>query len=337
MKEREARPGRPGSEAHWVLGFDGSCRTCGEISQAVAVACAGRLEVLPLENPRMKEWRAAAFGPDAPFAPTLIRADEDGRVRAWTSHRMALPLTRRLGVRATLRVLGALGRLREQIHQPLAGPADDTKRFSRKQFLRLGAGATVAGGLLFTGTAPAFAEERRSAAAAWVTANRDRLPQTYQAIIAYSPDYRRAIHAALPASTRARLWREHVASYRAAHPPATSEQQRALADLERYISDDAVFGGDKGDKSDARVRADQEMSRQMIAAFGADEAYRVMASLGPDDQPVPARAEYCSCSDASDFCRVGTHCQYRVSCERIPSGCGAWWDYTCDGHCFRNG
>jgi hypothetical protein len=95
-----------------------------------------------------------------------------------------------------------------------------------------------------------------------------------------------------------------------------------------------VFGGDK---SDARVRADQEMSRRMIAAFGADEAYRVMASLGPSDQPVPARAEYCSCADASDFCRIGTHCQYRVSCERIPSGCGAWWDYTCDGHCFANG
>jgi hypothetical protein len=97
----------------------------------------------------------------------------------------------------TLRVLGALGQLREQVHESLTS-VDGSQTLSRKGFLRLGAGATIAGGLLFTGVAPAFAEQRRSAAALWVAANRDKLPQTYQAITAYSLDYRQAIYRALP-------------------------------------------------------------------------------------------------------------------------------------------
>jgi hypothetical protein len=231
----------------------------------------------------------------------------------------------------TLRVLGALGQLREQVHESLTS-VDGSQTLSRKGFLRLGAGATIAGGLLFTGVAPAFAEQRRSAAALWVAANRDKLPQTYQAITAYSLDYRQAIYRALPVPTRAHLWREHITSYRAAHPPTTEDQQRVFAVLERYLADDTVF---ETATSGSQVRADQQLARQVIAAFGTDEAYQIMASLGPSTQPGVAREEFCSCSDESDFCRVGTGCQYRMSCERIPGGCGAWWNYDCDGHCFR--
>lgn len=314
----------------WVLAFDGSCGTCGEISQVVGAACADRLEVLPLANPQVEQWRASAFGSDAPFAPTLIRIGNDGEVRAWTSHRMALPLTRHLGMRTTLRVLSALGQLQEQVHKPLT-PVDGSKTLSRKAFLRLGAGASIAGGLLFTGAAPAFAEQRRSAAASWVAANRDRLPQTYQSITAYSLDYRRAIYGALPTPTRAHLWREHITSYRTAHPPTTEDQKRVLAILEQYIADDTVF---ETAKSDSQVRADQELTTQVVAAFGVDEAYQIMASLGPSAQQGVARPEFCSCADESDFCRSGTGCQHRHACERQPR-CGGWWNYTCDGHCFR--
>lgn len=315
----------------WVLAFDGSCGTCGEISQVVGAACTGRLEVLPLANPHVEQWRASALGSDAPFAPTLIRVGDDGEVRAWTSRRMALPLIRHLGIRGTLRVLSALGQLREQVHESLTS-VDDSKSLSRKGFLRLGAGVTIAGGLLFTGAAPAFAEQRQSAAASWVAANRDKLPQTYQSITAYSLDYRRAIYRALPTPTRAHLWREHIRSYRTAHPPTTEDQKRVLAVLERYLVDDTVF---ETAKSESRVHADQELARQVIAAFGAEEAYQIMASLGPSAQPGVAREEVCSCSEESDFCRIGMNCQRRLSCEHIPSSCGAWWDYDCDGHCFQ--
>lgn len=316
----------------WVLAFDGSCGTCRDISRVVDEACAGRLEVLPLTYPQVEQWRQAAFGADAPFTPTLLLIRADGEVRGWTSRRMAVPLARRLGVRASLRVLTAIGELREQVHQPLISE-DRPRTLSRKAFLRLGTGATVAGGLLFAGAAPAFAEQRRSAAAAWAAANRGRLPQTYGSMVEYSLDYRRAIYAELPSATRAGLWREHLRAYRSAHPPTTADQKRVIAAVDRYVADESVFDDAR---PPARVGADQRLVTQVIAVFGADEAERMLATLGPSAGAGSPRAEFCSCASQSSFCRLETWCQYRSACER-QDRCGAWWQYICDGHCFRTG
>ncbi len=64
--------------ARWVLAFDASCSTCREISRAVKRACHGRLEVLPLNSVDVQQWRAASLGPEAPWAPTLIRLRDPG-------------------------------------------------------------------------------------------------------------------------------------------------------------------------------------------------------------------------------------------------------------------
>jgi hypothetical protein len=44
-------------QAHWILAFDASCGTCREISQVVDVAAEGKLEVLSLSRPDVREWR----------------------------------------------------------------------------------------------------------------------------------------------------------------------------------------------------------------------------------------------------------------------------------------
>src|SRR5919197_3957987 len=134
------------SEARLVLAFDASCGTCREVSAAVAQACGGRLEVLPLAHDDVRRWRAQTLGPAAPWTPTLLRVRDarvrnererddrggddrvrvgrggddrvrvgrggDGAVRAWTGTAMGVALIRHLGPRATIQVLRALGELR---------------------------------------------------------------------------------------------------------------------------------------------------------------------------------------------------------------------------------
>ena len=114
-----------------------------EISVSVSQASAGRLEVLPLNRPDVRSWREAYFGAEPPHTPTLLRVRQDG-VRGWTGPSIAPVLVRRLGTRSTVRVLVALGRLREQPMTEDARPSG--RRMDRAQFLRLCAGAAVGGG-----------------------------------------------------------------------------------------------------------------------------------------------------------------------------------------------
>ncbi len=97
--------------ARWILAFDGSCAGCRTISLAVADACDGKLEVLPLRNADVERWRETALGPEPVWAPTLIRVEGDA-AWVWTGPRLAVRLARVLGPRHTVKVLRALGRLR---------------------------------------------------------------------------------------------------------------------------------------------------------------------------------------------------------------------------------
>lgn len=194
------------SEMRRILAFDSSCGGCRRISDAVARACDGRLEVLPLAHPDVVAWRERAFGPDAPFAPTLLEVGE-GTVRGWHGRSMAARMVRSLGVRTTS-VLRALGQLRAESG---SGVEESAERVTRKRFLRIGAGVAVAGGLVLTGRMPAFAAE--DPARRWAAANRDSLPQTYDGVIAHPMEYRRAIFQQLTPDVRSRLWSEQLTRY----------------------------------------------------------------------------------------------------------------------------
>jgi hypothetical protein len=240
-------------------------------------AASGRFTVLPLQHPDVQRWRAAALGDDAPFTPTLLRVRDARDVRAWTSRRIAQPLVRLLGLRATLRVLDGLGRLREQARAPLTPPAP-ARGLSRKAFLRLGAGATIAGGLVVSGAMPAFAEQRETAAAAWVAANRSRLPHTHSAFVAYPQEYRQEIYRALRPAQRAALWREQTAGFRAAQPAATPGQARVYEMLERALEKDGICDFDRVAQHTDTL---EEMRVLTTAEFGLDRARQLVATLGP--------------------------------------------------------
>ena len=161
------------------------------ISQSVSQASEGRLEVLPLNRPDVRSWREAYFGTQPPHTPTLLRVRRDG-VRGWTGPAIAPVLARRLGTRSTVRVLVALGRLREEPMTADARPSG--RRMNRAQFLRLCAGAAVGTGIVLTGNAPALAgapDARR--ARAWVEAHRSALPQRYEAVTSLPMSYRREV------------------------------------------------------------------------------------------------------------------------------------------------
>ncbi len=95
----------------WVLAFDASCEQCRKASEAVEHACGGKVELLSLMHQDVRRWRAESFGEPAPWKPTLLQVEQD-RVRGWAGPGMAVALVRRLGLRATVRTVGALNDLR---------------------------------------------------------------------------------------------------------------------------------------------------------------------------------------------------------------------------------
>ncbi|MEU7649950.1 bacteriocin fulvocin C-related protein [Streptomyces huasconensis] len=325
----------------WVLAFDAACGTCREISIMVERACDGTLEVLPLVHPAVGQWRERALGSQAPHAPTLLRVHLDGEeVRAWTGIRMAVPMARRLGPRASARVLSALGRLRQEVGEPLIQAQQQSNTVDRKAFLRFAAGAAMAGGLLVTGSMPAFAQERQRAAEAWVKANRHALPQTYRSLTTYSLEYRKEIYRTLPPETRAQLWREQLNQYRAQHRDLTAPQRDALDQAQAYLTDPKRVDFEYAARP-ATQRELDELGATVAAAFGTEETYAVVGTLGPAGHAglgqEDMRAPRCSCRVGSPIssCTGGDFCKSGTGCATTGAGCGVGWVQPCNGICYE--
>jgi hypothetical protein len=315
------------STSRWVLAFDGSCRTCREVSEVVAQACDGKLELLPLADADVRGWRHTALGADPKWAPTLLRVDGAG-VRAWTNGSMSVPLVRRLGVRSTVAVVRALGQLRREAagHASELPHGQQAGGITRKQLLRFGSGALVVGGLVLAGKVPAFASERQRGAQSWVQANKDKLPTSYAAVIGYPMEYRRAIFQASPPAVRSRLWVDHFAQYRAVHPSLSPAQSKVLAAASALAADVRLFGG----APDARVTALEEAS---TSAFGLAENHSLIGALGPNPRPdSPANDCDCEAGAGSPYC-WGDPCEW-YGCSYTSSGCGPLWLSQCTGNCY---
>jgi hypothetical protein len=323
-------------QARWVLAFDASCRTCRRISAAVRQACEGELEVLPLAQPDVEQWRAQALGPNPPWAPTLLRIEPDD-LRGWTGPAMAVRLTRLMGLRPTVRVLRALGDLAR------AG-VDGERRggLSRASFLRLGVGAVIAGGFIVSGRTPALAASSASEAAEWVAVNKDRLPMRYDEVITYPMPYRKAIFSASPASVKRTLWLEHLDRFRGARRDLTGDQLAVLRQATAALDDPALF--DEAGALPARVtQGHSRLQEAAIAAYGFDDARALVATLGPAQ--ATANPD-CQCSALSNWCSgtcsvccwsgaCGQRCMdvNHCCCVFIASDCGTFWRYDCSGLC----
>lgn len=324
----------------WILAFDASCATCQEVSVAVAGACEGRVEVLPLAHQDVRRWRERCLGSASPSRPTLLRVRDGDEARAWTGAAMVPRLVRALGTRPTAQVLRALGVLRYEARSPLQEEVPGA--LGRKKFLRLGVtGAVVAGGILLTGRSPALAEERQRSAAAWAALRKGRLPEQYAEVISYSMPYRRAIYAAQSPQVRSSLWSEHLRRYRAAHPSLPAHQMTVFDRLSAFAADPANFAAPMTPDKHHRLEA---LRTATVAAFGSEQAAHIAATLGPATAPssvtqaAAPRIVDCECSGSSDFCswpgHGGGHCeQANPPCGLVILGCGWFNEYNCDGVC----
>jgi hypothetical protein len=324
--------------ARWVLAFDASCGTCRTVSHAIGQACNGKLEVLPLDHPEVRSWRQEILGSEAPWAPTLMRL-RGTDVHAWTGAGMGLQLTRSLGPRSTLRVLRSLGRLHRQRNVPPSDEPTAGSIMDRGRFLQLGAGLALATGMLLTGRIPALADEACAAARSWVDANRGRLPESYDEIVARPMVYRRAILEALPPRVQSRLWVEHVERYRASHPGLTAEQT-AVADrvAEMAAAESTFQPAAAGPELRQRLKTLEDAA---VQALGRDQASALVATFGPPERatvayPLMPGAVGCTCSVDSDYCTNSTVCRSRSGdCRVSTTGCGTLYQRPCDGRCFN--
>lgn len=314
------------SNTRWILVFNASCGTCRAISEKIAQACDGKLEVLPLTDARVEQWREQALGPQAPWMPTLLRiTGQDTEVRAWVGPAMGVWLVRRLGLRSTMRVLAALERLRSGEEEQ---QSKQMKRgvIGRAQFLRLCTGGAIAAGMIMMGKTPAFAAGEDQAwveAQSWVEANKGRLPENYDELIGYPMAYRKAIYRASTPGVQARFWQEQFQRYRAAHPECSAEQAAVL--------DRALELTRTGFTT--HTEADEQA---MIAAFGKDGSRALFATLGSEPTIRSGRlADFsCECSNSSDYCGGGKRCILGADGCTETGGCGLGWSYPCNGMCY---
>lgn len=312
-------------QSRWILAFDASCGTCREISQAVDVAADGKLDVLSLSHPDVRQWRARALGADAPWAPTLIRVGAD--VAAWTGVGMTTRLVRSLGPRASIRVLRALGELKHR--KTAAHPT----AMGRRRALRIGAGAALAAGMIIAGQVPSFGATAES----WVAKNPGKLPTDYDEFSSYSLTYRKAIFRALPSQVRSRLWVEQFQRYRSAHPGLTAGQ-RAVLDRSAAIAADPSTHAVA--LTEAKHREFQDIAASARQEFGGQEATALFTTLGPAEnavfapRPMATDSDDCTCNTGDDWC-IDTKCTtYRITgCTWQGWGCGQQWVYICDGMC----
>ncbi len=185
--------------------------------------------------------------------------------------------------------------------------------------------------------------------AAWLETNKGRLPTMYDAVVGHSTPYRRAIFDASSPAVRSDLWTEHLNRYAAGRADLTASQLELLERVKALAAKPSSF-----DLSTGSLEVWKAIETEVRAAFGQNEATRMLATLGdPDDSlfsapPALSSSERasasasriclgncCSCSTASDYCAGPMYRCRSNSCVR-KSGCGTAYVYTCNGQCYWN-
>ena len=330
----------------WILAFDADCGTCKAMSDRIKTAAGGKLEVIPLSNPDVERWRGDKLGSDAPHVPCLIRLRGED-VQVWTGFAMATRLSTRLGVSGTARLLKMLGEMRRDASRRCGSSEEGA--LGRGQFLRLmGAGVAVAVAAVAGQAVPALAASRPlSEAQKWVRANKGSLPESYADLIGFDIEYRRAIFGSLEPDACRRLWVEHFNAYRDSHKAMTSAQRSIVERAIELVREARTLYDRSNAMSEGSpvYRALQDLRLAAFDAFGKDEARRLLATLGPEDQ---LKAVDCECIWADDYCTGGKTCvscgcaginncdrcnSGNCWCNCSPYGCGTVWAYTCSGTC----
>lgn len=318
------------SPARWILAFDGSCGSCGGVADAVSAACGDRIEVFPLQNQTVSDWRRTALGENAVWKPVLMKVSSDNKVQAWTGAGLASHLAARLGVGASVGILRSLGQLRSmnsrgEVRRP--GDAELLMGISRKRFLRnVGLGAVTVAGILVTGAAPASADTVRS----WERKNAGSLPTTLREIAVLPIAFRRVAYQEMTAPQRSAAWTAHLDGFAAQMGGSTGPQRSAFSKALAFAKDPANFRSPNLPAVDA-------LAAEMTDAFGKEQAASMIAVLGPRENQATSDAtaanRACTCAVDSDYCTNSTNCYGGLqNCTRT-GGCGTFYTYECDGLC----
>lgn len=181
-------------------------------------------------------------------------------------------------------------------------------------------------------------------AAEWAFENRSNLPATLSEFSTFRMSYRRAIYRELDSLTQMRLWREHFESFLDGDTQLTPEQalylETLISNVDRYVGNPII----------ARKAVSHD-SVTVVAkrVFGDSLARAIVATLGPEEQPITRDAPQslnsddsdsntppvCSCSYSSDWCYVSvSHCILAADdCRPTTGGCGTLFCHDCTGIC----
>ncbi|SDX12633.1 hypothetical protein SAMN05421504_102385 [Amycolatopsis xylanica] len=309
----------------WVLAFDASCETCRKISTVVERACDGRIEVMSLSHDEVSQWREQALGYAAPWAPTLLRVRGE-QVRAWTGKAMGAALVRRLGPASSVRVVRALGQLRDA--GELTGKAG---KLSRAGFLQLAGGIVVAGSLLTAGIASA-APEAPAKGRNWIEKNRAKLPTGYDEFSRYPVAYRRAIFEALAPEAKSKLWMEHFNRFRGENGRLSAGQTAVIT---QAVALATVVSNFEGEPKAGTKKQLTSLYEDAVKKFGPSDAFKLLASLGGQAavtksfqaQAVESPLDLeCDCSDRIRGCQGP--CLGPIA--KMTSGYGPLWLFPAD-------
>ncbi|MEU6696400.1 hypothetical protein [Pseudonocardia sp. NPDC046786] len=148
-----------------VLAFDATCGTCKRMAEAVRVHAYGVIDVVPLSHPEVVRQREDLLGPEPPWVPTLIDIADR---KAWTGLRLRTTLTRRLGVRKSVRMLAAIGAASAATQPAKPGELSRGEFFKAASLVVAGAAVVGIGGKVSgrlaeaAGTGPASSAIRSS-------------------------------------------------------------------------------------------------------------------------------------------------------------------------------
>nr|WP_245877456.1 bacteriocin fulvocin C-related protein [Streptomyces glaucescens] len=155
----------------------------------------------------------------------------------------------------------------------------------------------------------------------------DRLPRTYEEIIRHTVPYRKAIVKALSPEERTAIWLANIDRYRQDHPHATTAQRQVMDRASALAARVFVSPGD-------HIEEMRRLSMRAKEELGVQEAEAMAMRIGPADPPaIQARSADCSCSTQDCTCCAGGYYCLRGGCTVIPSDCGLFWLFDCNGRC----
>ncbi|WP_443062487.1 bacteriocin fulvocin C-related protein [Streptomyces sp. NBC_00457] len=155
----------------------------------------------------------------------------------------------------------------------------------------------------------------------------DRLPRTYEEIVRHTVPYRKAIVKALSPEERTAVWLRNIDHYRRDHPHATAAQLQVMDDVSALAARVFVSPGDHTEEM-------RRLSKRAKETLGLQEAEAMAMRIGPADPPaIRGPSAYCDCSTQDCVCCAGGYYCLRGGCTVIPSDCGLFWMFDCNGRC----